>query len=669
MIWVLPLLLALLFLGSWGWGALVVQRLFSSSNSQILSNIGPPLQIAIGVCTFSSVSGVLVALSLGLLRVLIAWHVIGILILCRIKRRKLAAVKSSVRLPHILRWGPSLLSLAFVYWLSVGPSIAYPYIDLNDDDASYIYFTKRLLATGNLIDPFNQRRLVSYGASTVYQSMFVAITGVSSIRGFDSCFALLLTVLLVVRTPKRFLAPAVIAVVGILANVGDGIVEISDTSPVFIGTALTIAILQLTSLLKSRSSEDQKSVAILIGLCLSGLLSHRLAYSLLPTISVVLVVVLYIRGRNSLKLAAYVAASATFATIGWAVELWRSSGTPFFPIIDGNYNPSWPGLTAPGFTLADVVSEAESLRNSTLSVPIFTIACMTLVLIVRKNCRNGTTAVLLASCVAAYLSLMAFVYETSGTGPFNVVRYLCPSIFGCALFAFESFWPFSGLPSITETWVNVRPGGKRTGKYRGGLSAASVLVSCAIAVFPLYENAGSTNGGYAKFFLGKSSWSAGIGALLQGSTEVAEGKIGFGDRYSSGTVDAYNALSDVIPKGAKVLAAVDAPGLLNFSRFSFATLDLVGAVSPVPHMPIFGTPSEIVSYLRNLGYGYIVADSPVNPGLYNYAQWKSDLSGTAYTYERLAQYFVTWQKVVDELSRSRSYQTVHIGYFTVIKIR
>jgi hypothetical protein len=131
----------------------------------------------------------------------------------------------------------------------------------------------------------------------------------------------------------------------------------------------------------------------------------------------------------------------------------------------------------------------------------------------------------------------------------------------------------------------------------------------------------------------------------------------------------FDALNAAIPVHAKVLAATDYPALLDFSRFTFATLDQAGGTSPPPGMPFFQGPTAAVHYLRHLGYSYIVTASPAQPGLYRFRSWLRNLRRPQFVFKAWTPYFVDWQATVNALEASKRYPVAQFGTNTLIRIR
>ncbi len=154
---------------------------------------------------------------------------------------------------------------------------------------------------------------------------------------------------------------------------------------------------------------------------------------------------------------------------------------------------------------------------------------------------------------------------------------------------------------------------------------------------------------------------------VESGLKVLRGTIGFPDRYRRVRAQ-YVHLDAAVPVGARVLAAVDYPSLLSFSRYDFATLDLAGSASPGPHMPYFEGAAAKVSYLRHLGYDYIVADAKTEPGLYQLKPWLNDLRSPRYNYRAWAPFFIDWMGSVTSLEHDTRYAVRYFGSLALIPI-
>ena len=145
------------------------------------------------------------------------------------------------------------------------------------------------------------------------------------------------------------------------------------------------------------------------------------------------------------------------------------------------------------------------------------------------------------------------------------------------------------------------------------------------------------------------------------------GALGLNDRYAP-FIHEYRAFNSLVPSGAKVLAAVDRPALLGFSKYTFATLDSPGGVSPPPHMPYFKGANAKVTYLRHLGYHYIAVESSSKRGLYNFRFLLHQLHSNVYFFREQSPYYIDWQSTVNSLEESGRYKILRAGALSLIEI-
>ena len=74
-------LVVLLASGSAGWGSLIVRLFARLGWEEVRQEISAPLRLLLGMSLFLAVGGVLVALDVAYFGVLVAWHVVGVLLL------------------------------------------------------------------------------------------------------------------------------------------------------------------------------------------------------------------------------------------------------------------------------------------------------------------------------------------------------------------------------------------------------------------------------------------------------------------------------------------------------------------------------------------------------------------------------------------------------------
>jgi hypothetical protein len=96
-------------------------------------------------------------------------------------------------------------------------------------------------------------------------------------------------------------------------------------------------------------------------------------------------------------------------------------------------------------------------------------------------------------------------------------------------------------------------------------------------------------------------------------TRSLEGRVSGRYKAALPKAEAYRAALATIPKGAHILAQVDAPFLLNFREHEIFITDDLGVVSPPPGLPKRGEPEALVDYLRSLSIDHLMFVNPKAP--------------------------------------------------------
>ena len=532
-----------------------------------------------------------------------------------------------------------------------------PKYNVDDDDAAYLYLAKRLLSTGGLIDPSNTRRLTSYGGATLYHAMFLQVSGNSTLRGFEWTFGALLLVLVTLRTvSRRWLALGAL-VVGLGVVVGNGSGLQQNLSPTLTAAAFSLGAYQLLRSLRVVTARQRPALYVALGLFVGALLALRFYYVVSVVVGVVVVLVVDRRARALGPLAAC-AAVAVVSVAGWAVALERSSGTPLFPLLPGNYNTAYP--VGPSPFSSGLVSYARRVWSVSNGFHVGTVALLAIavgvILAVLRRRRADGGAVLVAAGIGCLVQLFFYTVVFSGFGAAEIDRFEAPSTLACGLFVLDVLWSLPLAAAVTglrgraaadarAAWTTLVP---RLAPVIGALAAAVVVAVITFDVSP------------------SQAWSSARTDARLG-THVLAGTRGFTDRLAAQRAQ-YVSLNAAIPAGAHVFSAVDEPSLMSFSRYTFATLDLAGSASPPPHMPFFQGADADVRYLRAQGFDYIAADSPTAKGLYQLAPWQYDLYSHNFNYRAWAPYFIDWSKTVTTLEHDPAYAVGHFGSLSLIDI-
>jgi hypothetical protein len=651
-------LLALLFLGAWGWGWAAVGVLKRVGWETADDELGPPMQVLLGMALFLSVGGFLVALDVAKFGVLLAWHVIGVTFLV-VRGPALLRRAASVGVRTWLRAAAMAVVGIVLVGVALGQAMGIQLYNTYDDDAAYIYLAKRLLGIGGLADPFNLRRITSYGGSALYQSLFLQTTGNSSPRGFELIFAVGVLLVVAVGTIRRRWVIIGTVLLGIGLILGRGIGPITNLSPEFSVAALSLGVYVLLRGIPLRPDRDQPLRYVVIGVLLAGILALRFYY-LMSVVAAAVFVIVALRGRRSLRGLLTIVVSSTIATIGWAVALARSSGTPLFPLILGNYNKSWPSGNDP--TLHGIGGFARHVINTFEGYSIGWV-CVLAVLtgtayLVFGREEPARAIVVLGAGLGCLVQMSIVSVALDGSAPDDVIRFNAPSTLACGLLVIDVLWPL-WRPHLSASSLSARAHRVATSQSRS--SPARLVTSVPVRVALMLCVAAVAFGPSVR------AYAHGVDSSLHQASNVLSGTIPLPDRYTPYERD-YDGVNSLVPYGAKVLAAVDRPALLDYSTYTFATLDFPGAVSPAPHMPFFQGADAKVAYLRHLGYTYIASESPSQPGLYYFRYLVDELRSPQYFFREQAPYNIDWQSTVTSLENSGKYTVRTVGELSLIRI-
>ena len=661
-------LTALLVVGAGGWGHLIVRLCARGGWRSAPSAIEVPLRIAIGMSLFLSVGGLLVAVNFAWFWCLLGWQAAG----CVLLLLDLVRTRPSWGMhPRQWQWilaGTGAVVLAVGYVVIATGNTFGGRFNWDDDIPGYMYLTHRLLATGGLIDPFNLRRVSSYGGAQLYDALFLKVSGVGSLQGFEFLFAALVVIALVVMHTRRrwLLLGTLIVGVSVLAvhpwsihthsNVFAPPLPVTNLAPEFSVAALTLAVFHLAGLVPETTGRARQMLCVIMGLCLAGIMALRFTFVIAAGVAVLIVLVAS-RGRKVIVCIGVTAAAVVVASLGWAVASLRSSGTPLLPISSGNYDKTYCPARDPFFTSIGDYARLFWKSFTFNTIGFVAVACLLLAVIVwvRIAPARPRAVVLLGGAVGCIVELVVLTVQFTGALPHDVARFEAPSTLACALFAVSLLWP-ERPPQIAGP-----EGNDHQLSMWYGPSPQWLRPTLAVL---LVVGLGTLTFGYDLSYKAHE-----LRKDIHSGIRVLDGAQPIIDPYGAKVRDAYHQMNRLVPSKAKVLAAVDDPGLLDFSKFDFATVDFPGAASPPPHLPLFKGTQAVLRYLRSLGYSFLVADSPTAFGFYNRAQWKVSLKSDNWTTHQYARYFLQWLTVVDGLEQDRSLHKVVAQRLTLIDLR
>ena len=601
----------LLVLGSMGLGQMTLSTLFKSENA------GSYLHLPVGMSLTLFLGGILTALNSCSMWLLLIWHVAGLLLLIL---RGIRQSLFSQAFLNIKSWlFPTIIGVTTTL-CALGISASRT-LQRMDDYPAYLYLAQKLVVTGGLIDPFNNRRILSYGGATLYQALYLKFTGTQGVFAFDNVFAPLAVVVTIYLFSRRFnINKLLIGLLCLVAVVGTGAGLAFNLSPRYSVTLLTLLIfMYLYDVRSTRAGEVSRSTWIVVGLLLSTLVTLRLDNAVAPILATVIVI--FLMKADRLKSLIVVAGTSILALSGWAIALYRSSGSLLYPLMNGTANKAY--ATDPlHWSVGKYISILWQVVtfNNEFVITAFALI-MGAVLLRSKGEDRSLAEVLLIALFGWVVEVIAVCVLLKGYDPWMLARFLGPSIFAIGLFAVLALLAHDSatnplLSTELKWWEQLRIEVQRPFDYLanrlflivGVVLSFAVCMGYQISVQELASKQSSkpllTTQFHTTLNSFTSSFSSGATSLFSSSSQV--------DPLTPFR-QSFNLINHLIPKNSVVLSAVETPGLLNMGKFSVSTLDLPGANSPAPGMPLNSSPAEFMKYLREQNVSYVIAQSPSSP--------------------------------------------------------
>jgi hypothetical protein len=658
------LLTALLILGSAGWGLLFQVQLkkFYKDPSEVLT--ANYLQIPIGISLFLLVFGWLVALDVCSMWGVLLWHFFGsaqLVVRC---------ISSKSWKNQQLTWPTSLINviiLAVCSVTSLGIVVSRTFQKM-DDLPAYAYLAQKLVATGGLIDPFSSRRILSYGGATLYQAVFVKFTGLQSIFAFDNLFipvVLVITLLLFGKSHK--LNPWLLGLLSLCLVAGTSSLILFNLSPRFAATFFTLIIIFSSYEFTRKNYASLAEYAILMGLFIAVIATMRIENCIAP--AVVVSSVIFWNRKSVLRHFALMGLVILTLLSGWAIALFRSSGTFLFPLMRGTSNMSFYFDSAHWglgkyFTL---LWDGIALENQFAILAALLVSALCIYLSVKKDMH--LVRVLLFVAAGVIVQLVAMVLGMTGYDGATVARYFGPTILASGLFTISLLLIMNTKISSQEV-IDATVVTKTSmffSKNVFALGAVFLIFLCSLG-YPISYSSSSINRANIPLFSTEFKTT-----LSNVSSYVHKGALSLlNDQQSTDPVSQYvSGISNVnsaIPKSSKVLAAIEAPGLLDMKKFSVITLDWPGANSLHPGIPLNEGVNAFTKYLLTIGIRYVVIQLNDYSTIYDSKSAHVFVTST-FGYKSPGEAVLHWDSLKSKLLSNRNISTRYFSGYALIDLR
>jgi len=658
----------LLVLGSIGWGQFALSALLRREDvrSYLFLPVGMSLTLFLG--------GLLTALNSCSMLLLLIWHVAGLLLLVL---RGIRQSLSSKAFLNIKSWLFPTIIGATTTLCALGISASRT-LQRMDDYPAYLYLAQKLVVTGGLIDPFNNRRILSYGGATLYQAIYLKFTGTQSVFAFDNVFAPLALVLTTILFTRRFnINRLLVSLLCIVTIVGSGAGLAFNMSPRYSVTLLTLVVFMYLYDVRSTGGEETSAVPwMVVGLLLSAIVALRLDNAVAPTVATI-VLIFKLKGIRTKALSVVVGTSVV-ALSGWAVALYRSSGSFLYPLKKGTANNAY-SIDPIHWSIGKYISIfwQTSTLNNELVITVF--ALMVGVVLLRSKGANRPLAELLSIAFFGWLvEFVAVCVLLKGYDPWMLARFLGPTVFAVGLLAVVALLGHDSatnplLEAGERWWVRLRAGLRRPFDYMAKrlYLITGVVLSFAVCMgyqIPVQDLASKqttkpllTTQFRTTYNTFTTSFSDGVKTLF--TSDKSDDPLA---EYEG----VFGKINSVIPRGVKVLSAIETPELLDMKKFSVATLDFPGANSPSPGIPLGGSPVELMKYLRGCDVSYVIAQSSNSPHSMYFQSPAHQLAKSEwFNYRSTGSAIEKWNNLLVAILEDSHFKSEFAGTYVVISTK
>jgi hypothetical protein len=628
---VMPLIFWIfLLLSMIGWGRAVADHLVKESEQKILW----PLQAIWGLALTCCFGSFYLALIPGSPKV--SWWIwigagtvkfLSVFFQDRFKRS--SCVRHKFTLPHF----SFQIIFAFLVLASAGlmylKAMAVRSFSCYDDFLAYIPEVRMILDRGDFSSPFSLRRLAAYGGQSILQSFFVLPLKEYYLFGFEKAFMLLLGTAFLFekmrRSSAKIAAASILCILFLWASHPS--INIASTLS---GTVMVFGLLATAKLYEACDSKVKWRYAVLLGVlacALSQLRANDFAGAVV-FISLPAIYSLLVKKDATLILAPI---TLLIGILPGAWMLYRSSGTVFFPVFQGNYDPSYGTFDTP--------DNVELLQYFKLT---FEAARTDVFLVVVSaaflNLKNRLW--LISGAITALVILGVLTFNLRAIHDYqSVYRYAYPFFSGVLYFI------YADLLSSKLDWTWPKRPSEWAARASAGLSVLTLAVLVSDACFAVNQY-----------------------YMIDRETVLSAVRQGVSDPFER-LREKYLELQSVLPQEGKIALAVEHPFLFDFSKSKFTMLDVPGCASPGRGFKTNLRPQQTDEYLRLQGIHYLVFEDPDHCTCqYSRTMWNSykSMSGNKDFHKYWSPHHLQFFEYLDW---KRSHDLVMTrGQFTVVKI-
>jgi hypothetical protein len=502
----------------------------------------------------------------------------------------------------------------------------------NDDTLCYFGFAREILDRGTLTQPFSFRRISVYGGQQLLDAVQIAIPVPDThLHLLDQGMALLAVMALLVGHVKasRRTSRAVILLALLLAVT---LPEIrANTGAAMTGVVFFLGLYRTLTWAPVQRGQGLRD-GVIVALLAAGACALRQNY--LAPIGILLLleygapIAASVRLRplrvdaKAVRRAALTAAMIGLFLAPWWAMAQRWCATFLFPIVAGTYNPDYDFFKP--LKLFDELKYIWANACYCLpvkAVPLFLVAALTSI----DRARSRT---LVHFAIATFVGVAMLIQHYPDVDAATCARYY----FG---------FTFAALLAIALEVGSSSPA-RAPRAVRGARADRAVglpLIVAAVAL-QLYADRDATTKQFDGYLTAiQKEWEQPASPWTPPEPDPA-----------------YATLQAAVPEGARIATMVDQYDRFDLRRNEVESLDMIGAVSPPPGLPLFRSADAVADYLVAQGYRYLIVVHPDAANfLYRRDVWQRQQQSALPVWQRTARFYLRGFDVFDELRKTRAH--------------
>jgi hypothetical protein len=491
---------------------------------------------------------------------------------------------------------------------------AFVELNVDDDFTAYFPMATKLLAEGNLHEPFSLRRLSTWGGSSIAQAIFLSVTSLADLTKLET----VLFPVICMWFLFEYLQYSRIILLTFFS-----LIFLADPYRVNFALSNGVIVFLLCGLVLAYNFYNTKDsgVGLMSSICLSAFALIRAHHVVFLAVFFLIFFLNRFLDRKATNSELYNLTIIPIALIGFsipaALALFHDSGTPFYPLFKGN----------------EVGSFATFMPVNNYFVRLLTVNEVTclfclpaLIYLLHLHFKRE---IVYSYFLSYFFLAILFGFYTEAAPPKELARYLWPLlVVGLLLLLCDSKVkdilklenPFRKLRTLRPARLRYKFIAVWFVHFLGLTWIAYMSIAVSITTASYLEN---------------------LVHLMRNGIDPNKSTAQLTIR-----IDEYTSILETIPTNSKILASTETTFNLIGRSFETSTLDVPGNVWPGGVAPVFTKPEFFLDAIEHLGFDYFLYVEPLkaNPwSFYSKRYW----NGSARYFETILPFLKNWRPHFD----------------------